>query len=347
LSKKSYIEVDGSFGEGGGQILRTSIAISSVLKKPVKIINIRSKRSNPGLRPQHVASIKILSEICGAHVENLGVGSTSIIFEPGNKVKNNIKFNIGTAGSLTLLSISSIPVICLKGEECLMELVGGTDVKWSPTIDYFKYVVLPAYKLIGIECKLEIIKRGYYPRGGGKISINIKPNRNLKSLKMLATPRKDPSGISICSNLPRSVAERQMKTAMEYFRDNQISFDKVVIDFFESYSPGSSILLYSVGDKGPFLGADSLGERGKSAESVGREAAIDFIEEYRTGAPIDRHLGDILIAPLFLAEGESRFRVTSITQHLTTDLFIASYLTGKKYSIDNNIDGTVTVSIGS
>jgi len=197
LSGLSVVKVDGSFGEGGGQILRTTLTISSILRKPVEVYNIRAKRSNPGLRPQHIAAVKVLAAICEARVENLKIGADWIRFHPGEKSTTSLRFDIGSAGSTTLVMTAAIPTASLNGVGCDLELIGGTDVKWSPTANYFKYVVLPAYRLIGIDCTLDIEKRGYYPKGGGVVKIHVKPSSGLRALKLFSKEIHPPSAISV------------------------------------------------------------------------------------------------------------------------------------------------------
>ncbi|MEM4340434.1 MAG: RNA 3'-terminal phosphate cyclase, partial [Candidatus Nitrosocaldus sp.] len=148
-----FIRIDGSYGEGGGQILRTAIALSVITKRPIEVFNIRAKRPNPGLRPQHAAAVKILAEVFNARVENVEVGSSMIRFFPGEMESNDTsrkkRIDIGTAGSITLVLQALIPAVSISGKRLEMEIVGGTDVKWSPTLDYMRYVVKPAFKALG------------------------------------------------------------------------------------------------------------------------------------------------------------------------------------------------------
>jgi RNA 3'-terminal phosphate cyclase (ATP) len=344
LSGTPLIEIDGSFGEGGGQILRTTVALSSILKKPVKIINIRAKRNKPGLRPQHITAVKVVAQMCGAEVENLNLGASWISFKPSDRSESSLKFDVGTAGSVTLIMMVAIPSASLNGG-CEMELIGGTDVKWSPTLDYFRQVVLPVYKLIGLDVGVDVVRRGFYPKGGGVVKIQAKPATKLVAVDIVSKNIPKPSAISICAKLPRNVAARQMSSALNYLFESGVGWSDMKIDLEDAVSPGSSIVLYSVGADGPFVGADSIGEWGKPAEKVGKQVAHLFLNEYRSGAPIDMHLGDIIVMPLFLAEGESKFRVSSVTQHMLTDLHVASLFTDRQYAMARQKDGTTTVTI--
>lgn len=339
------IVIDGSYGEGGGQILRTSIALSAIMGIPVEIVNIRAKRENPGLRPQHIGAIKAVASLCDANVDNLKVGSDRIVFNPSKARSAFLRLDVGTAGNISLLLQAVIPAVSLSKIESELEIIGGTDVKWSPTIDYFSKVVLPAYRLLGIEAELDVKRRGYYPLGGGIVRVRIKPAMELRPLNMLSSDNPLPSIISVCSKLPRSVAERQLKAAKDFLSNKGIDLKDFEIRIEDSISPGSSILIYSVGEQGPFIGGNSIGERGKPAEEVGREAAKLFSEEYLSKAPIDRHVGDMLVTLLPFAKRESKFKVSRVTQHLITNLYITSIFTKCKYNIDEMQDGTAIVSI--
>ena len=239
---------------------------------------------------------------------------------------------------------AAIPAASMNGG-CELELIGGTDVKWSPTLDYFRYVVLPIYKLVGLDVEIEVVRRGFYPKGGGIVKIHAKPATRLAAVNIVSKEAPKPSAISICAKLPRNVAERQMSSALNHLFESSVGWNDMKIDVEDAVSPGSSIVLYSVGADGPFIGADSIGEWGKPAEKVGKQVANLFLTEYRSGAPIDQHLGDIIVMPLFLAEGESKFRVSSVTQHMLTDLQVASLLTDRSYAMERLNDGTTTVTV--
>jgi len=345
MSSNERVIIDGSYGEGGGQILRTSIALSAVKGIPIEIVNIRAKRDNPGLRPQHMGAIKAVASLCNANVDNLEVGSDRITFIPGKMRSTFIKLDVGSAGSITLLLQAVIPSVSLSKVDAELELFGGTDVRWSPTMNYLKEVVLPAYRLLGIDAELQVKRRGYYPLGKGIVRIRIKPAKELKSLNLISSEHPLPSIISVCSKLPRSVAERQLKSAKDYLLNQGINLKDFEIGVEDSISPGSSILIYSVAAQGPFVGGDAIGEKGKPSEGVGKEAAKLFSEEYLSNAPIDRCIGDMLVIFLPFAKGESKFKVSKVTKHLSTNLHIASIFTKCQYTIDKMSDDTAIVGI--
>lgn len=339
----NLIRIDGSHGEGGGQILRTSLSMSMVLGVPVEVYNIRSKRSRPGLKPQHLQTLKALAEIGNAKVEGLFIGSTRIRFSPRGVRPGSYRFDIGTAGSVTLMLQAIIPALSLSGAECELEIVGGTDVKWSPTSNYFKLVFLKALKRIGIDVDFEIKRRGYYPRGGGIVKVRVKSGK-LRALNLLEVNPSDPFVLSVCSNLPRSVAERQAKSAVRILKDQgvRVKGSEAIVE--PASSPGTSILVYSVEEDGPFIGSDQVGEKGKPAELVGREAAEGYLEEYREMATVDSHLADMLSTYLSLTERESEFRTSKVSEHLKTNLYVSRLFTGCEYEL-SEIEGGVLVRI--
>lgn len=329
------LRIDGSQGEGGGQILRTSVSLSAITGKPVEITNIRSKRPNPGLRPSHLTAIKILADIFQAKVANLQVGSDRVLFEPsGQFIGGSTKVDIGTAGSIPLTLMAVVPAVSLSGNELEIEITGGTDVRGSPTIDYVRYVVADIFRSIGIKFSVEVVKRGYYPKGGGIVKAMIQACRSPAASEFLNGRCVEPRMTSVCSELPKHVAERQISSALVALEKAGIKCGSYSASYESALSPGTSMLVYSVSDfGGPYVGGDSIGERGKRAEEVGQEAASRFIESTLAGAAVDPFLADILVLPLCLAKGRSAYRMARATGHLHTNLTVASAVTGCRFDI--------------
>jgi RNA 3'-terminal phosphate cyclase (ATP) len=292
------VRIDGSQGEGGGQILRTAVSLSAITGKPIEVTNIRAKRENPGLRPQHMTGVKILADLFHADIENLQVGAS------------------------------------LSNTSLVIEITGGTDVRASPTIDYVRHVVTEAYRSIGIKFSIEVHKRGYYPKGGGIVQTSIEPCKEPGTMELLTTRDVAPRITSVCGQLPRHVAERQTSSAMIALEKKGIRCSSYSASVETSISPGSSILIYSTSDFGPYVGGDSIGEIGKRAEAVGAEAAERYLESTLVQAPVDPFLADMLVLPLALAKGRSKYRVARVTEHLRTNLQVASQMVGCKYGIE-------------
>jgi RNA 3'-terminal phosphate cyclase (ATP) len=344
--------IDGSTGEGGGQILRSALTISTIVKKPIKIINIRTKRNNPGLRHQHVTTIKLLSKLFNIHIENVGLGSEwiNIIFDENNKQNieiDNDKFDIdiGTAGSIPLLLQSLIPSIAISQKNLMIQLTGGTDVRFSPTIDYIKYVMKEAFDKIGIYFDIDVKKRGFYPNGKGIVNINIQKANNLKSIDFCNFKEINPNIISIVGKLPKHITDRQISGALSNLEKNGIRCEKYKSSIENSESPGSSILIYSTSESGIHLGVDLIGEKNIKAETVGYTVSKNFIEEFKSRACVDQHLADMLVLPLSFVKEKSRYKISRISKHLLTNLEIIKKINGMEYQIEKVSENEFIITI--
>jgi RNA 3'-phosphate cyclase len=342
---ENILVIDGSFGEGGGQIIRTAVAFSAICQRPIKVTNIRAKRENPGLRPQHVEAIKAVSALCEAEVSDAFPGSSEVTFIPKRVDGNISQINVGTAGSITLILQTLALVASLAKITLDLEITGGTDVKWSPTINYFDKLVLAAYRVLGISCSLSVKRRGYYPVGGGIVHFRLEPPQKLNSVDILEKLDVQPNVVSICSQLPKHVAERQLSSATNFLFSKGVRTNKIASFVEEANSAGSSILVYAIEEGRYLVGADAIGERGKPAERVGKECAQSFFKEYSSGAPIDHNLGDMFVPFLSTLEEKSTLRVSRLTEHLTTNLHVTKMFVNQSYTVSQNRDGTATITI--
>ena len=305
------------------------------------------KRKVPGLRRQHLTAIKAIADLFHAEVDNLKVGADWIRFIPSSDKfeEGSMKVDVQTAGSIPMILLTLIPAVSLSRKSLSVQITGGTDTRMSPTADYLRYVVKEAYRNIGIKFWIQILRRGYYPKGGGTIIAEIYPSRLPSSIELLATRQLTPSIASVCSQLPKHVGERQISSALLRLEKNGVQCNSYSSSFEASSSPGSSVLVYSKSDFGPYIGGDSIGEWDKSAERVGSEAADKFLENYRANVPVDFFLADMLVVPLSLMEGKSCYRVGKVTEHLKTNLHTASMVVGCKYNIQT-ADNTYIINIG-
>ncbi|MEM1983298.1 MAG: RNA 3'-terminal phosphate cyclase [Sulfolobales archaeon] len=349
----NYVIVDGSVGEGGGQILRTSVALSSILMKPIKVVNIRAKRRNPGLQNQHITAVKAAAEITNATVEGLYLKSTEITFTPKKLKPGRYSFDIGTAGSTTLVLQTLLPILLFMPGETEVEIIGGTDVPWSPPIDYLKNIMLHYIRLLGAEVEVKLLRRGHYPSGGGIVVAKVvNPPAKLRPIKMLERGELVRiNGISHCVKLPKHVAERQAKTAEDILRS---TYPKIPIDIEVEYydpsndphlGPGSGIVLWAESDNGAVIGADSLGARGKKAEEVGAEAAKKLISELSTKAALDSHMSDNIMPYLSLIDGESEVSGSSLTTHTYTVIEVIKKLTDAKIELRGSLNQPFKISV--
>jgi RNA 3'-terminal phosphate cyclase (ATP) len=332
----NFVEIDGSQGEGGGQILRTSVSLSCILNKPIWITNIRAGRKEPGLRPQHLTALASVAQICNGDLSGASIGSTEIRFEPGKSSSTiSRELDIGTAGSVSLTAQTLIPIAAFRPLDIDLKIIGGTEVPFSPTVDYLQRVALPAYRKMGIDCSVEVLRRGYFPRGGGLIRLRVhgtdsRPHAIELGSKLDAC--NECTILSVSRALPCHVAERQIRAAKRILEGNQKNVKTETDCNGTARCAGSSILVYFVRDS-RFVGTDALGERNKPAEQVGREAAYEFLEEIETNSSTDSHLADMLPTILCCVNGRSTFTTSRITQHLRTNLAIAKKLTNCDYSI--------------
>lgn len=318
------IEVDGSLGEGGGQILRTCAAMGALTGEEFRIENIRAKRKNPGLRPQHITAIDAVARLCDAKVEGLHEGSMTLEFKPGKIKGGSMRLNIGTAGSITLV-LQALMVPAMYAEKDVdLEITGGTDVRWSPQIDFLRFVTLPLLSRFGYAAEINLVKRGYYPAGGGIVKARIKPAGGLDRINLLE--RGEIISIGGMSHASQElskaeVAERQAKSAGKLVYEKLSAEARIKKEYANTVSYGSGITLWANTEKS-VVGADSLGEKGKPSESVGLEAAERFIEEISSGAALDSHMGDQIIPYLALAGG--KVDVSRITEHTRTNVEIVN-----------------------
>ncbi len=330
------IEIDGSLGEGGGQILRTAVSLACILGKNVRIYNIRAGRREPGLRPQHLNAISASAEISNAVLKGGKIGSTEIELIPGaisKKVSKRI--DTGTAGSISLIAQTLIPIAMLREIDLEAEIIGGTEVSASPTVDYIDRVAIPAYREMGGNLSIQLKQRGYYPRGGGRVLLKVMGSKS--SVRPLFFPETrveaQVSVISVSRNLPEHISSRQLSSAEEILHASGITNIRGELDFKgEALSPGTSVLVCSQSESS-YIGSDVLGERGKRSEQVGSDAAQAYLSELRTRPNVDAHLADMIVTFLSCIPGKSHFSTSRVTQHLRTNLDVSRKLTGCEHEI--------------
>ena len=334
------IEIDGSYGEGGGQIVRTALSLSCVFQRPFRICNIRKNRRKPGLMPQHLTCVKAAQQITGAKVKGDYRESTELFFSPGKVRPGCFSFDIGTAGSTSLVLQTLIPALAFSGHETTVSLTGGTHVPFSPSFHYLSAVFLSFLEKIGIRVRLSIDSYGFYPRGGGRIRADIFPVKLFTPLQI--TKRGDLlrfSGYSGVGNLPLAIAERQRDACLNrILTDVKELKEPPDITLLEVTTPGKGTFIDIItGFDHSIAGFTGLGAIGKKAESVGEEAAGEFIRYYRSGAAVDSHMADQIVLYLSLCSGESSFTTSAITNHLTTNLWAIGLFHDIRYSLEGKL----------
>jgi len=332
------IEIDGGYGEGGGQIVRTAIAMSCALRQDVSISNIRKGRRQPGLRPQHLAGISLAAEMTDAVMKGLEVESTDLEFRPKTNTGGKYEIDIGTAGSVSLvIQTCLLPALFSNGSTELI-IHGGTDVPWSPPIDYLDRVFLPILRKMGVNAELFVEQRGFYPSGGGIIRLEISPSRELRGLELTARGKmKEISGSIVSRNLPEHVCERMKNAAVKSLAD--FPAPKISIDSGRGPSTGAVISLAAIYEK-TILGSNALGEKGVPAERVGEIASEGLKEEMISEATLDIHATDQIIPFLYLGRGRSEFRTTELSLHARTNIWVMDHFIKRNKEISETGQST-------
>ncbi len=334
------IEIDGAKKSGSGTILRLSVALSAIVGEPLHIYNIRKKRSQPGLRPQHLEAVLTAAKLCDADVKGASVGSQEIFFHPREIKGGSIEAEIGTAGSIPMLIMTVLPICAFAKRPVDLHISkGGTDVRHSPTINYLKYILLPILKRIGLEASIEVEKYGYYPKGMGEVTLKTQPCLRLKPIRLEKFGDiEEIGGISVCTFLAdRNVALRQAKEAERILKIRGYAPKiRVVNDFSNPVQKGSSLVLWAKTDTGVLLGGDAIGEIRKPSEAVAREAAKNLLDEVQAKATADIHLADMLIPYMALADGESTYLTRHITDHLESNIWLADEILGVRFETESH-----------
>lgn len=328
------IDIDGSFGEGGGQILRSSLALSLLTGQPFKLRKIRANRQpKQGLRPQHLACVRAAAKIGNAKVTGDAVGSSNLTFEPAEVTPGNYHFAIGTAGATALVLHSVYLPLALSGKTSEVVLEGGTHNEKAPCYHFLETTWRAYMRRMGIDVSLEMERPGFYPRGGGKIVARIEPCKAMRPLKLAEHQKaKSATILSAVAGLAEHIAKRQARRATVRLRDAGLDPDVT----FEVWQGGPGCVL-AITLNGPvptlFYG---LGALGKPAEKVADDAADEAIPHLNTGMPVDPHSADQLLLPLSIADGESEYHVSCVSKHLTTNAAIIKLFLDRDIAIDGD-----------
>jgi RNA 3'-phosphate cyclase len=329
----TIIEIDGSEGEAGGQIVRTAIGLSCVTGKPVRIFNIRKGRPLSGLKAQHLKGIEAAAKLCSAEVKGLIVGSKEIEFYPKEISLEKLNVDVGTAGSVTLVLQTLMIPAAVAGKELIFEISGGTHVSWSPTTGYFRHVFCEFLGKMGMNVESETLSYGFYPKGGGKMMVVVKPSLSLVPLSLTSRGNLIFTEAWSCGSkdlVGSKVAERQMDSA-----EKILGVIKRSEKYVPTPSPGSAITIASFFGN-CFLGSSSIGERGKPAEKVGEEAASLLKRNLDSGACLDEWMADQILPYMALAKGKSEVSVAKITQHARTNISVIEKFLDAKFKVSGN-----------
>jgi RNA 3'-terminal phosphate cyclase (ATP) len=335
-------EIDGNQKSGSGTILRLAIALSAITQQPLHIFNIRKQRPQPGLKRQHLESVLTAAKLCNATVEGAKLGSEELWFTPKPIVGGTVEAVIETAGSIPMLFMAVLPIcIYAKNPVTIHVTKGGTDTLHAPTINYIQFVLLPTLQKMGVKANLTVQKYGYYPKGMGEATLIVEPVSTLRSIQFENFGNiESVSGVSVCTFLAeRQVAKRQANAAIHALTKHGSTINcqaqiRILDDTSNSYQKGSSIVLWAETDTGVLVGADAIGELGKTSESVGETAAKMLVAELTSQSTVDTFLADMLIPYMALAEGSSFFYTRCLSEHVGANIWLMETMLNSKFNIE-------------
>jgi RNA 3'-phosphate cyclase len=329
------LEIDGAHGEGGGQLVRTAVALAAVTGTPIRIRDVRARRDRPGLAAQHLTAVGAVATLCGARCEGLALRSPAFEFHPGRLRAGEHVFDVGTAGSLTLVLQALLPAMLRAPGPCRVRLTGGTDVRAAPPLDYFRRVLLPLLARLGIAVDCRVVRRGYYPRGGGKVEVATTP-ATPRPLALDAPGRLVRiDGLAHAGNLPAHIPERMRAAALARLGAGRapVSVEARVLGADDAFGPGGAIVLWAE-CANTVLGAGRVAERGVPSEALGESAADELAADLEAGAALDVHAADQLPVYLALAGGESTFTVREVSLHAATALWLIGQFLPVRFDVE-------------
>lgn len=343
------ITIDGSFGEGGGQILRTSLSLAMVTGKTLVMEKIRAGRAKPGLMRQHLTAVQAAAEVCGARVDGDAAGSQRLRFEPGPTRAGSYRFAVGTAGSCTLVLQTVLPALLQASGPSELELEGGTHNPLAPPFDFLQRSFLPQVaRMTGARVTAELQRPGFYPAGGGRIRVGIEP----RPAGAAAPPRFSllergdivaRQATAMLAHLRRNIAERELSVLRAAL--GLLETDVQVLQIADSAGPGNALTLALTGTAGVTEVITGFGQLGVSAETVAERVADEAAEYLAATAPVGKHLADQLLLPLALAGG-GEFRTQALTEHTRTNLHVIRQFLPVQVRTETAADGSVRVVVG-
>ena len=320
------ITIDGAQKSGSGTIVRYAVALAALLGKPVRLFNVRAKRPKPGLRPQHMSSVLACAELCDATTEGVYVGSSEFSFIPGSHIKGgSFTWDIGTAGSTTMLALSLLPLACFATAPVSSRIIGGVFQDFAPSPYHMHHVLAPLLRRMGLTATLRVGRPGYVPRGAGEIELRVEPVQHTLKPLMLTEPGniRRVSGVALSSHLE----ERQVSERMAHMCEQQLATAGLLtalerVSDTTALHAGASLAIWAESSTGCLVGADRVGALRRSSEAIGRFVAATFLEDIATGATVDRHITDQLVLFAALAQGTSQYLIPRLTDHLESNLWL-------------------------
>jgi len=343
----SPLDIDGAYGEGGGQLLRTAVALAALTGTTVRVHSIRAKRAKPGLAPQHLAAVKAVATLCGARLDGAELRSQEIVFAPGPVRGGEFAFDVGTAGSVTLVLQALLPVMIAAHARFHVRITGGTDVRAAPALDYTREVMLPLLARMGAHVRIVERRRGYFPRGGGEIEVGVAPG-TLAPIGLDAPGKlRSIGGIAHVAHLPEHIADRMRASALEKLVSVHVPVEcrTAVLGDAAAIGQGGALVMWAQCEHS-VLGASRVAERGVRAEEIGETVGSELAADLASGAALDLHASDQILCYLALAGGESSFTTRSLTSHAATAMWLIEQFLPARFEVSQE-DGRVRVAVNA
>ncbi|MDO9048470.1 MAG: RNA 3'-terminal phosphate cyclase [Methylobacter sp.] len=346
-----FLIIDGSHGEGGGQILRSTLSLSAITGRPVRIENLRANRKKPGLAAQHLTSVRAAAMLCAAEMKGAELGSQTLQFIPRKPVRAGDYFldvaearEGGSAGAVMLVLQTLLPPLALAAGGSIVILRGGTHVDMSPSYDYVHDVWLPTLARMGVRAELSLVRSGWYPVGRGEVRLRIEGAEKLLPLRLEhCGPLRAVTGRALAANLPAHICERMAYHASDLLEQAGMAAEIEAV-VMKAACPGAGLYL-TAHYENSLAGFGAQGKRGKPAEQVAEEACFALLHHYRSGAALEQHLADQLILPAALCRGESVFGVERISPHLVTNAWVVERFGLARIDIAPAADGTGLIKV--
>ena len=336
------IELDASYGEGGGQLLRTALALAALTGSAVRLVNVRAGRARPGLAPQHLAAVRALAVLCDARCEGVELRATAFSFEPRAAVEGGeLRVDVGTAGSVTLVLQALLPLLLSARSASRVVVTGGTDVRQAPTWDYFREVLLGLLGRMGLRLRATVVRRGYYPRGGGEVVVEVEPGRPRPLLLPPSSGSWGVLGEAHVAHLPVEIAER-MRGAARAALPGRASIRARLQLPEEAIGTGGAITLWAQASAG-LAGASRVAERGVRAEALGAAVGAELAADIASGASLDVHAADQILVYTALADGPSSFSVREVSSHARTAMWLIGQFLPVRFALEQR-DGLTSVN---
>lgn len=342
------IHIDASYGEGGGQILRTSLSLAAITGNPISIYNIRARREKPGLAAQHLTAVRAAAAICHAQVQGDALGSMTLEFIPSDAAKaGNYTFDVGeareggSAGAISLVLQTILLPLALAIGNSQVILRGGTHVPFSPPMTYIEQVYLPILRRMGIQVQVELGAWGWYPRGGGIAKLMVSGGRKPSGIKLVQRGAwHQVSGLAVVTELPSHIAQRMAIRAENILQEAGLKATVQPLRY-KGIAPGAGLFLTAEYEN-TLAGFSALGRVGLPAEKVAQIACNELLKFHQTGAAVDEHLADQLLLPAALATEESKYQVAKVSMHLITNAWVIEKF-GLARVIVDEVEKMVTV----